>query len=136
MPAIPRRLQSGEDAKTRRSSRAFFRDFGVKQFILKMGSNGCFAADYQGHTVTMEAYTDMPVIDSTGAGDSFVAAYLCGVMKGLSVKECCLLGNVNGALNIGAVGATQGSGTLETIKQFIRAHGAKTLDADALLSKL
>ena len=47
-----------------------------------------------------------------------------------------VLGNVNGSLAVGAVGSTAGTGTLEDIKAFLRAHGALTLDKDELLAKL
>lgn len=114
---------------------AFFRQEGVGSFVLKLGKKGCYATDYT-TVVEMPTYLDLPVVDTTGAGDSFVSGYLYGLLRGFTMAECCLLGNVNGTLAVGSLGANTGSGTLPQLRDFIRRHGAQTLDADALLGKL
>lgn len=115
---------------------AFFRDLGVKNFILKLGGKGCYATDYASEYY-VPTYVDEPVVDTTGAGDAFVSGYYYGLLKGLSMQECCVLGNVNGTLGVSAMGATGGTGTLDQVKAFLKQHGALTIeDTDTLIAKL
>lgn len=114
---------------------AFFKNEGVGSFVLKMGAEGVFATDYT-QVIRMPTYTNLQVVDTTGAGDSFVAAYMYGVLRGFSMEECCLLGNMNGSLTVGSIGATTGSGTIDIFKAFLEKNGAQTLNADALIAKL
>lgn len=114
---------------------AFFKKEGIGSFVLKMGRDGCFATDYT-TTVRMPTYVDLPVIDTTGAGDSFVAGYLFGMLRGFSIAECCVLGNMNGSLTVGSLGANTGCGTVAQFRDFLRTHGAQTLNAEELIAKL
>lgn len=114
---------------------AYFRQFGVGRFVLKLGAEGCYATDYR-DSVRMPTYQQLPVVDTTGAGDAFVAGYLFGHLRGFSMAECCLLGNVNGTLAVGKLGSTAGTGTLEEVRQFLARYGAQSLDAATLISRL
>lgn len=60
--------------------------FGIPNVIIKTGSEGCFASLEEGR-YSLPA-PDVPVVDTTGAGDSFVAGFLSGVLAGRSRKEC------------------------------------------------
>ncbi len=113
----------------------FFRGKGVKTFVLKLGKDGCYATDYT-QSVKLPTYEGFPVVDTTGAGDGFVTGYLYGILHGLTMEECSVLGNANGTLAVGAVGSTAGTGTLNQLIDLIRVHGAKTLDAEKLAVKL
>ena len=46
-------------------------------------------------------------IDTTGAGDSFAAGFLCALSEGKSLKECAQFANECGAKAVGVMGATQ-----------------------------
>ncbi|MHC1772057.1 MAG: carbohydrate kinase family protein [Flexilinea sp.] len=114
----------------------YFRKYGIKNFVLKLGKKGCYATDYNS-VYRVETYEECPVIDTTGAGDAFVSGYLFGLMRGFSMQECCVLGNASGSMSVGAIGATAATGTLEQIKQFLREHGTKSIvESDAFLAKL
>ncbi len=114
---------------------AFFKEQGVKNFVLKLGKQGCYATNFT-QVVQMPTYLDLPVVDTTGAGDSFVAGYLYGLLRGLTMAECCLVGNVNGTLAVGTIGANTGSGTVQQVRAFIQKHGAQTLHVETLLARL
>ena len=43
----------------------------------------------EGH---IPAYPGAKVVDTTGAGDSFVAGFIHGLSKGLSLQDCCRYG--------------------------------------------
>lgn len=113
----------------------FFLSKGVKQFVLKKGEEGCYAANLR-EEFTVPAYHCVPVVDTTGAGDAFVSGYLYGFLHGLSTEESCVLGCAQGALCIRTMGAHIGTGTLPELKEFIRKNGALTLETEELLKKI
>lgn len=92
----------------------FFLKAGVKTVGLKMGERGSFIASDK------EAYTLKPyqvkVVDATGAGDAFVAGFLAGLVRGLSLKETGKLANATGAAAVSAMGATDGVKSMEQVK--------------------
>ncbi|MFI6873652.1 carbohydrate kinase family protein [Streptomyces sp. NPDC050400] len=47
---------------------------------------------------------ERPVVDTNGAGDAFVTAFLHALSQGGSVEECVLAGSVSGAFACGAAG--------------------------------
>lgn len=113
----------------------FFRKKGVGSFVLKLGAKGCYATDFR-NKYFIPTYTDMPVIDTTGAGDAFVAGYLYGLMNGYSMEACCILGNVQGTLAVGELGSHSGTGDLDTVRRFIKTHGALTENGAKLMADL
>lgn len=65
---------------------------GVDKFVLKLGSEGCVFYENGNETLIPTNPVDN-VVDTTSAGDSFNAGFLCGVANGLPYTECCQLGN-------------------------------------------
>ena len=55
----------------------------------------------------------MRVVDSTGAGDSFDAGFICAFLAGRPLAECLALGVACGTLSTRAVGGVDGQATLE-----------------------
>ena len=49
-----------------------------------------------------------PVVDTTGAGDSFFAGLLVGLLRGMSLADAGRLGAATGACCVTALGATAG----------------------------
>ena len=58
-------------------------------------------------------------LDATGAGDSFDAAFICGLVQGKSLKEAAQMGAAAGALNAAAFGTMEGNISLGTIEEMI-----------------
>lgn len=79
---------------------------GVKNVIVKLGADGCTTYDASKAT-HVDGYT-VAVVDTTGAGDSFDAAYLTGVLKGWDTRKCAMFANIVAALNCTKPGATAG----------------------------
>lgn len=65
-------------------------EMGVKNVIVKTGKHGCTVYSESEH-FELPAL-DVKAIDSTGAGDSFVAGFITGILDGKTLKECCELG--------------------------------------------
>jgi len=94
-----------------------FLGLGVQVVALKLGEQGCLVT-------TADAEVRVPIfpvkaIDATGAGDSFVAGFLAGVLRGWQVERCARLGNAVGACCVQAIGTTTGIRSFEeTVEQF------------------
>ena len=59
---------------------------GIKNVIIKAGPEGCFASLQEGE-FRLPA-PKVPVVDTTGAGDSFVSGFLSGLLEGISQADC------------------------------------------------
>lgn len=84
---------SGSDEPARMAD--FFLARGVRQVAIKMGAAGCLLKT-AGEQHTLPAF-QVPVVDTTGAGDAFAAGFLAGLYAGLGLRECGLLGCACGA---------------------------------------
>ncbi|MGH9054280.1 MAG: adenosine kinase [Acidimicrobiales bacterium] len=58
-----------------------------------------------GRMVAVPAAGAGRVVDTTGAGDSFAAGYICGVIRGMSPERCARLGGLAAAEVVGHIGA-------------------------------
>ncbi len=85
----------------------YFRGFGMKIFGIKMGGRGCFVTDFIRQRY-VPAVKNISVVDTTGAGDSFMAGLLCGVSHGMDVFASTEFASCVAARNIGVVGGTEG----------------------------
>jgi sugar/nucleoside kinase (ribokinase family) len=92
-------------------------DWGVRNVVIKLGAEGCYVkpAAAAGFSVPACAAT---VVDTTGAGDSFVAGFLSGLLRGWDLDECAGFACAVAALNIQSVGATGGMPTFEQANNF------------------
>lgn len=79
---------------------------GPKLVVLMDGEHGSFATD-QEKTYYLPVL-HCPVIEKTGAGDSYTAAFLAGYLLNKPVADCMRFGNCNAAAVIGKTGAQPG----------------------------
>lgn len=84
-----------------------FRGFGMKALGIKLGSDGCFVTDFQTSRY-IPGLTWMPVVDTTGAGDSFLAGLMCGLSRNWDIFQSAEFANTVAAQSIGAMGGTTG----------------------------
>jgi len=82
---------------------------------VKMGARGCFIATSQG-TEHIPAVPVKRVVDTTGAGDAFVAGFLASIIRGFNPFEAAQIGNAVAAECITAVGA---SSAIKRFKQYV-----------------
>jgi sugar/nucleoside kinase (ribokinase family) len=81
----------------------FLKDQGPEAVVVKLGERGCLWLDAGGHGFVPA--NPVPVVDTTGAGDSFVAGFLSGLLAGRPVEECCHRAVEVAALCVGGLGA-------------------------------
>lgn len=99
---------------------AFFSDDGADEDALKArieaicaqgpsivvamrGAKGSLA--YDGAAFYEQGAIDCEVVDTLGAGDSYIAGFLFGLLRELPMAECMRLGALNAAITIGYLGA-------------------------------
>ncbi|KAK6939478.1 Carbohydrate kinase PfkB [Dillenia turbinata] len=67
-----------------------------KWAAVTLGSYGCIARHGK-EIVRVPAIGEAKAIDATGAGDLFASGFIYGLIKGLSLEECCKVGSCSGA---------------------------------------
>ncbi|MBN1565231.1 MAG: carbohydrate kinase family protein [Anaerolineae bacterium] len=95
---------------------------GPTYAIVKRGAEGCTI-------VTAEWWLEFPgfpvekVIDTVGAGDTFAAAYIAGVVHGLEIRECARLANATGAACVQKIGCGTNAPTYDEIMAVLTTTG-------------
>lgn len=84
-----------------------FSEFPMKLFGIKMGSRGSYATDFQKGRF-IQCPKGVSVIDTTGAGDSFLAGLLCGISKGWDKWKAVAFASCVASKNVEALGGTAG----------------------------
>lgn len=104
---------------------------GVSKLIITMGENGSLIAgkDGIGHTdsVRMER-----VVDTTAAGDSFVAAFCVGLTAGLKEVDALAFASHAAAITVTRMGATPSLPAIEEVQALIRQRGKAGFDPEIL----
>ena len=100
-----------------------FIDYGVKNVVVKLGGQGVMAKTPDG-VITVKPYP-ANVVDTTGAGDNFVAGFISGILRGLSLEECLKFGSATASVSIGSVGATTGVKAFAQVQAVIQNEEAK-----------
>ncbi|KAJ4842087.1 hypothetical protein Tsubulata_009440 [Turnera subulata] len=70
--------------------------------VVTLGSKGCIAK--HGKEVVRVPAIEANATDATGAGDLFASGFLYGLVKGLSLEECCKVGACSGGSVTRALG--------------------------------
>ncbi|NLX83961.1 MAG: carbohydrate kinase family protein [Clostridiales bacterium] len=71
--------------------------------VIKLGKEGCLLYQH-GWELIVPAMPDVPVVDTTGAGDAFLAGFTYGLFHGAEPALCALYGNITGGTCVQAVG--------------------------------
>jgi sugar/nucleoside kinase (ribokinase family) len=89
---------------------ALTRSAGV--VAVKLGAEGALAAATDTEPIRVSPRFDVVSVDTVGAGDSFDAGLLAGVLRGESLERALMLGCACGALSTRAAGGTAAQPTL------------------------
>ena len=100
----------------------FFLARGVKLCVIKLGKQGCYIKSANGKSFTIPSYDRIAAKDTTGAGDSFVAGFLTGILKGWEPPQCGRFANAVGTHCVSQMGTTAGICSLERTLEFMREY--------------
>jgi len=95
---------------------------GVKLAVIKLGKDGCFIKKNDGEKYTIPTYNQIKAVDTTGAGDSFAAGFLSGLIMGWDLYRCGKFANAVGTHCVMAVGATTGIKSMKEILKFMERY--------------
>lgn len=79
---------------------------GIKNIVIKIGKNGCFIKN-KNERYIIPAFK-VKGIDTTGAGDNFVAGFITAILDGSPLEDCGKFANGVAAVSVQSVGATIG----------------------------
>ncbi len=99
----------------------FFLSKGVKNVCLKMGEKGSFIANKR--LTHYFPALKVNVVDTTGAGDGYVAGFIKGIIENFDFEKCGLLANIVGAKITTEIGATSGVKNWDDILNFAKEYG-------------
>lgn len=98
--------------------KAMFEKYPLMDIIVvKDGSRGSLA--YTRETSSRFGIYSVPVVDTTGAGDSFDAAFLCGMLEKKSLEDCLKYATAAASLNTAAFGPMEGKISIENVTKMI-----------------
>jgi sugar/nucleoside kinase (ribokinase family) len=94
------------------------REHGAGVVVVKLGGRGCMVVSAD-NEFECPAF-NVPVVDTTGAGDCFAGAFLAARLRGLSYPQSARFANAVGALAIQKLGAIEGVRSFEETEEWIR----------------
>ena len=119
MPSYDEAVKLSGETELAKIADTFF-DLGVKQVIIKTGKDGAYFAPSRDTRFSLPTYRSIKPVDTTGAGDSFCAGFLCGLAQGWDFESCGRFANAVGTHCIQAVGASTGIPSMEKVLEFMK----------------
>lgn len=96
------------------------REKGAREVVIKLGRSGC-AIFAEGREIRCPAF-DVDAVDTTGAGDCFVAGFLAALRTGATYEEAGRFANGVAALSAGNIGAAEAVPSYEETEAWIQAQ--------------
>lgn len=93
--------------------------------VVTLGANGCIAKHGK-EMIQVPAIGETKATDATGAGDLFASGFLYGVVKGLSLEECCKVGTCSGGSVIRSLGGEVTSENWQWMYKQMQINGLPT----------
>ncbi|MBD3307914.1 hypothetical protein GF339_15895 [candidate division KSB3 bacterium] len=95
--------------------------YGGKAVIITKGEEGCFIStrDHYEHLPAFE----VPVVDTTGAGDVFHGAFVAGLSKGYDLRQAAQFASAVAALKCTVLGGQSGIPTFQHTQAFLGERG-------------
>lgn len=95
------------------------RNTGVANALITLGKRGCVYS--KGNDLIFSGSEDCgSVVDTTAAGDSFVAAFCVGLTSGLEVEEALKFANCTAGITVSRFGAQPSLPNLAEVKEILK----------------
>lgn len=86
--------------------RKFMKNNSIRNMVVTLGSLGCKIFDY--NNVTLIKAQKRKVVDTTGAGDTFLGAFVTAISESKTINDAALFANIASGISVTRFGA-QGS---------------------------
>jgi ribokinase len=96
---------------------------GVGTVLVKLGARGALLVPAQGPVIVHGAFK-VPVVDTTGAGDCFTAAYAAGFVGGMPDRSSLRFACAAAAMAVQKKGAMSSMPSREAVKQFLQTRSS------------
>lgn len=96
----------------------FFLERGARNVVITCGGAGAILKSQDGKLLKRPAF-DVAQVDGTGGGDAFVAGFIYGLLKQVSLADCLKYGSAMGASCVRAAGATTGVFDAAELEAFV-----------------
>lgn len=118
MPGLEELLLITEKPTAEAAVEKCFENPNMEIVVLKNGSKGCTVYTRYEH-FSMGVYP-VNVVDTTGAGDSFDGAFICGLLENKDISTITKIATAAASLNTAAFGPMEGNISPETVNQMLR----------------
>ena len=108
------------DLESAKKAAAWFRDKGVRDVVITLGSKGVFVSS-KGREEIVPAFK-VDAIDTTGAGDAFNGGLLAALSRGDDLWDAARFGQGLAALSVQRIGTTPAMPKLEELEAFLKEH--------------
>lgn len=89
---------------------------GAGAVAITLGAEGSFGLGADGVALRISAARPPEVVDTTGAGDTFIGGLVAGRLRGLSLEDSMVWGAAAAALTVSRLGAQQSIPTAEEVE--------------------
>ena len=90
---------------------------GEKTVVIKLGAEGCYVRD-KGRGYRVPAFR-VDAVDTTGAGDNFLAGFLSAYLDGAPIEDCARLACAAAAVSVTQLGATSLMTTQKSVRMLM-----------------
>ncbi|ULL16437.1 hypothetical protein DVH26_19525 [Paenibacillus sp. H1-7] len=91
---------------------------GVKEVIITLGEKGSLYMNHQEEAVFTSAYP-VQVVDTTGAGDTFIGSFIVARQQGMTVKDALQRASAASAIAVSRAGAQESIPNVKEIANFL-----------------
>lgn len=121
MPSVDEAARlTGENDPDRIADRLF--EMGCRNVIIKLGKDGALICPEGQERRIIPTYRFIKPVDTTGAGDSFCAGFLAGLVQGWDYYSSAAFANAVGTHCVMAYGATTGIKSIQETLEFMKNH--------------
>ena len=105
---------------------------GVQRLIVTQAEKGCTVYCRDEETFSVDGLK-VPVVDVTGAGDTFCSSFLYGYTRGMGLRQCAKFANYAASRAVTELGARAGAVGAEAVLDWVERHGGDRAEFEKFL---
>ena len=108
----------------------FFSKYPLQCFGIKLGEKGVLLTDFK-ETIQLDTLYKGKPVDTTGAGDAFLAGFVAAWLRGYDMESCGYFGSAQSYSVLQAPGASVSAGGLSDAMELLKRNGIQLKKRDA-----